>query len=478
MGSLPGGARKLAIITLLAILFGCYVQGSPVAAQAQPDDGWSVPLDLAAGRPGRALFPTILADRAGGIHVFWTEEVQLGGGARYSVVYAYGDGNGWAGPVDVFVGSRAGGSASDARAVVDDRGLLHTVWSDDLGVMYAQRHVSSPVSARSWASSRLLGGGAGSGLREIQIARDGEGTLHVVFSDSSSGKAGVYYAQSADQGRTWTAPRLLSEDVVEGRFRLHLLPYDGALHLALQAQGAIHYLRSDDGGNTWPTSLLLEETGSWPQLVGLGQGRLLLLTVGSIPEAHCVKLQTLSADNGDSWEATDVPFLPARGCLGNALVQQDSAGKDHLVLSAYLLPAYAAMIWHTVWEGERWQPVELLQWPERPYRRLGTQPDFPSAGISAGNSLHVLFMVDEGRLWYTHRKLAVAALPPVLYPAPTLPVRRATMVAPTPTRDIGPVDHALVTPPPEHGRSALLFLLPALAALVVVSAAILWERRQ
>lgn len=471
------GAGGLAIVALLFILGSYDVQGQAMAVQTEPDDGWSIPVDLAVGRPGRALFPTMIADAAGGIHVFWTETVEVDDGQRHSVVYTYGNENGWAGPLDVFVSRSQGGSASDARAVVDDRGMMHAVWSDGAGVMYAQRHVYAPVSAQAWTRPRVIGGTLDDGLRSIQIAQDGQGTLHAVFTGSDGTQTGAYYLRSSDRGRTWTGVHLLAEDVLGGRFRLHLLWHEGALHLAAQSARGVRYLRSDDGGTTWPTTTWLEETGNWPQLVALERGRLLLLTVGTVRDAYCMKLQNRSPDNGQSWEEISPILLPARGCLGNAPVQQDSAGNRHLVMTAYLRPAYVDMVWHSVWDEGQWRPAEPLLWSEQPYESLGTQPDFPSAAISTGNRLHALFVVDEGHIWYTQRDLPAPAIPAMVYPTPTLAKEASTIAVPTATPATAFLPPALASAPPDPGRALLAYLLPILASLAVVGCAILWERR-
>jgi hypothetical protein len=80
--------------------------GTQVLETQEPDDEWSQPIDLARTREGRSLFPTLLADQSGGLHIFWDEFKEVPGGSEVMVNYAYWDGKTWTEPIDVFIGMR------------------------------------------------------------------------------------------------------------------------------------------------------------------------------------------------------------------------------------------------------------------------------------------------------------------------------------------------------------------------------------
>jgi len=330
-----------------------------------------------------------------------------------------------------------------------------------------------------WTQGQFIGGGSSGGLREIQIVQDSGGTLCVVFSDSSSGNPKLYFVRSEDNGRTWSAPLVLSNDVVEGRFQVSLLAHNDALHVAFLSEDGVQHLRSDDAGTNWSPPVSLEVMGQWPKLVGLDDEQLLLLTVGTTEEESCVKLQNRSPDSGRNWGETQVLFLPVRGCLGNAPIQVDSGGDQHLVMSAYLRPAFVEMMWHSVWLGDQWAAAELLHWPKLSYEAFGTQPDFPTAAISEGNILHAAFMVDEGHIWYTKKRLSATALQSNVFPTPTETAIEvaATDATLTPARMETPEAQALVTTPPDNRSKPLIYLLPIAVSVAVVCVAILRRRR-
>lgn len=396
---------------------------------AQEIANWSAPVDLAAGRTGQNIFPTMLADAAGGVHVFWDEVNQVPGGNQITVNYAYWDGSGWSEPLDVFVGS-AGPLAMGAQAVIDDAGIMHTVWIDDRGLMYAQRHVGSPVSATSWINRQLLPAQSGGRIGPVTIDQDEQGVLHVVYLHQLTDLPGVFHMQSTDGGTTWSNPVPLSDDIEfiepEGRQRyyLDLLAVDGTLHVVwVQPENTLSYVRSSDGGTTWSRPRRLPG-GIWPNLAALDDQLIAIFYTGSAPgnELVCLKLQTVSANRGSSWSAPqDILNSQVRGCLGRINVVQDSQGGNHLVVSAYQdLGTDVERIWTSQQTANNWTAPSVVTWEGVEYEALGRQPDFPSAAVAAGNVLHVVFHTDDGRIWHTQRDLAAAPLSPITYPTPAL----------------------------------------------------------
>jgi hypothetical protein len=129
----------------------------------------------------------------------------------------------------------------------ENRGI-YVIRSDNLGEnWFAASQVFDAVSAK-WDSND-----------QPQMALSGDGKLHTLFSRKSmSGEFhydGLYYAQSADGGTTWSDPVALSDKPVYW-YKIHAGD-DGALHVVWQEKDgevvASYHETSRDSGLTWTT---------------------------------------------------------------------------------------------------------------------------------------------------------------------------------------------------------------------------------
>lgn len=474
------GVRAVLAAIVLALLLWELPELPSLQAQSEDGSLWSRPIDLAEGTEGDNKFPTIVADAAGGVHVFWDESVSVNGGRRSWVDYAYWDGKTWSKPIDVFIGSEAWRSAWGARAVVDRRGVLHAIWIDGFELKYAQRHVSSPVSARSWTRSVTLPTLQGSTIGPAAIAIDDADILHIVYLHAGAPEPGIYYLRSEDGGESWQSPLLLSDQgwdtwpQNQQWYVVALLPVRDTLHVVWYQEGfGAVYMQGEARGQEWSYPELVPQGGKWPNLVALDDNRLLLLTTGEIEGINsiCLKLQNLSLDAGHTWSDARQTAQPAKGCLGLVNVLRDRNGGYHMVLSGRTnFLDEPERIWYADGNGEQWNPAQLVTWPGVPYEILGTQPDFPFATISNGNLLHAVFHSDTGQIWYTRRSLSASQVQPIVFPTPTIvPIATPTstpnntpleVMQPTPTSTTRPLPEPLrymnPQPPPISGIHPIL----------------------
>jgi hypothetical protein len=427
------------ICTTSLLLLG---QTFPLEPQAQSPstEEWSAPIDLAASRQGKSLFPTIISDAAGGVHLFWDEIVTDEWGTEISSVdYAQWDGWTWSEPLDVFIGTGPGGTAWGAQAVVDSDGILHTVWIDNLSLKYAQRHVSSPVSARSWTGETVLATSEAR-IGPAAIALDDFGILHVLYLDAGLEQAGIYYLRSESRGEIWETPVPISEPSPEWsraiqRYLFDLLPVGDTLHAVwvVSDSNKMYYAQGQARGKLWSAPRLLHEDGEWPDLVALDDGRLLLVATGALPGDSniCYKLQFTSRDGGANWDARHILMPYVRGCLGVINVRRAGDGSYHLITSAYRSEELDLNgIYYSVLQREEWRAPQRI--PSMDSQSLGTQIDFPRAVVSEGNLLHIVFHVDEGRIWYVRRSLPAPHVPLIRYPMPEAKGQGDAQTGPTP----------------------------------------------
>ena len=74
-----------------------FLSQSAPDTQVEPNynEVWSTPINLSINREGRTIFPFLLADDLGGLHVFWEEHLEDSVGSEIVVDYAYWDGVVW-----------------------------------------------------------------------------------------------------------------------------------------------------------------------------------------------------------------------------------------------------------------------------------------------------------------------------------------------------------------------------------------------
>lgn len=88
-------------------------------------------------------------------------------------------------------------------------GLLHgVVWSgkEEVAGLY---YLNSADRGGHWSPPLRIGGGDS---RESDIAALADGRVGVVFAGPATGSEGVWLVETADAGKTWTAPKRLSAD--------------------------------------------------------------------------------------------------------------------------------------------------------------------------------------------------------------------------------------------------------------------------
>ncbi|MDD4932569.1 MAG: sialidase family protein [Methylacidiphilaceae bacterium] len=139
-------------------------------------------------------------------------------------------------------------------------------------------HRLGPVGAFSWEFLGCPHWGAG-------IASLGSGpqpSLCAAIETGKPGRAGVYFLQSSDKGRTWSAPRRFGTPTAKF---VDLAATDGTLCAAWEDSGAtstqILATLSRDGGQSWDAPQKLSGDDIWathPRVVGTGDGFLILWT--------------------------------------------------------------------------------------------------------------------------------------------------------------------------------------------------------
>jgi hypothetical protein len=461
----------LSLSLVLAILIGTMLF---IPSHAQ-SDWWSTPINI-SDTPNGSWFPDLAVDNMGNVHVVWceTEWDEFQTGTEY-LFYSQRNSQGWTQPNDLVAASRWIHRSSIA---VDTLGNLYLTFLEDnpprygRGVYFGYAPVNTAYSAASWSDWRFIGGSWDGYVSDIVVDRENQ--LHVIYSESSGSDpsdlcpqgncSDVFYRNSQDGGRNWSAPVNLSRSapgtkriglMVDGQGSIHAFWDEGGDRYQPDVPIGVAHTVSHDGGLSWSTPVLVTSAFGMPHqiIAGFdGRGQTIIawrtanVSLEGQPVADDHVYYQVSAD-GVSWSAP----VPIPGILAREDVAQydeygmatDSAGDLHFVGSVRLSTSDPTPgIFHLQWDGERWSA------PERISTGSG-YPEHPRIVIENGNVLHVVWAVRGSRgynpqqidVWYCTKQLASPAWTPVPTPVP--------LATPTLTPLSSPV--ATVTPYPTLG---------------------------
>lgn len=462
--------RRVAVAGPLLLL--CLVMTDAWRTLAQSDTGWSDPeLIYETVEPIDA--PFLSSDRTGVTHLVWREtqrDTDLPD-TRLEAIFYTND-------LDSLLGQGRDIVAMSGLigpiVAGDAGGLVHLVWrGPDNTLYYSQSSTTSARSALSWADP----GAISVSNANAHILVDPERVAHVVFPGTPA-MGGTYYTRYDVDNDAWIAPVMISltaSDQTSADFTRIAIGPDGKLHVVwseyLLPEGwpptGIYYAQSADGGETWSRATELEGKGgvqgniavdsrgrvhvAWNRMVGIG-GR----------------YHRWSNDGGLSWSPI-AEVAPAKhgGTEGPPQLAIDSADTLHMLMT------YDGCAWYARWVNGVWSEPKCISGREA---MASGYIEEPAMSIANGNELHAVFWDDRARLWHTRMTTEAPYISPI--PTAVAEVSNATIneppvVTPEPTA-LPAFDRSAA---PSSGRGALSgpaqALLPATVVVSLLLALIL-----
>jgi len=272
-------------------------------AQNEPQ-GWSP--DFILSDPVLS-FATALSMGVDGsnIHVVWEDWRLAREGRAFEVFYRRSTDNGVTWSEEMMLSDEdLEGSGSPQIAVNGDN--VFVVWSDCRGSSVKELYyANSSDNGETWSKNKALTSDDGFNS-EWPLVALGEDVIHIVWGDDRDGEYEVYYKNSDDGGVTWSEEGILTNwtfgaDAPHG-FDVH----DSYVHVFFTryvGNWESFYTRSEDGGSTWSSPIpIVDMDGSNSEGGDLS-------TSGSMVNVCWVdwKLGALeifyrnSTDNGTTW---------------------------------------------------------------------------------------------------------------------------------------------------------------------------------
>ena len=302
------GRVKTGLIVIGVLLTGL-TWWAHVAAQEIQDDRWSLPYRLSTdGAEVSAAY--MLSDQYGFVHVFW-KEMNFARN-REVIQYARFDGQGWTGPLDIYI-TGVGKVVSQMSAKVDENGRLHLAWTEGNSgpVMYSSAPVVDAMSARNWSRPVRLNVPA----FRVQISMDSTGVLHLVYVDFYGGQPGVFYLRSENLGENWTEPLWLDPDIPPGHtvgwMQFEVDEWDG-LHVVWtyfnKEEGinkVVRYINSLDAGQSWASPFFIDVADETPDELRMANPGLIVegenVHVIFAGDHQTRRQHRISTDRGQTW---------------------------------------------------------------------------------------------------------------------------------------------------------------------------------
>ncbi|MER3399641.1 MAG: hypothetical protein C4313_00660 [Thermoflexus sp.] len=304
-----------------------------------------------------------------------------------------------------------------------------------------------------------------------------------------NGCSDVFYRQSWDNGQTWSPIVNLSRSpwgsmkpflwASERERWLYAVWQEGYDTWAGRGSPVgVGLARSADRGRTWEAPRLITATVGTPQQPVIGEdGKGQLLLIWRTVEDDRLYFQR-SSDHGATWSAPQsIPGFRTRPWRHPPFdaydLAADRAGRLHLV-AVGAISEETVGLFHLMWDGDRWLGPDLV-WAD------GQFPEWPRLAVSEGRRLHLvwferdpphLFDSDAGQytVWYTTGLTDAPPVTRIPRPRPPSPVPgRDTALPhpypspePTPTLPViptAPAELPVEQPKPDREALGLLMIL-------------------
>lgn len=421
------------------------------------------------------------ADGSGDIHVVWVQSASSAGDAFESrIEYARWDGLEWQRPSPII--TEVGGLPKNLALQIDSQQRMLLSWMNQQTgeLTFTWSNVERANIPIEWnqpivisSSSKLID--------SPDMLVDATDRIVVAYAVTLNEDRGIYVTQSTDLGETWSTPVKVLDAVSENWEMVDqpklAVTSDGRLHIlftrfALLGEPrsiGLYYAQSADGGNTWTVpELVSEQPIQWSELVSY-QGNVHRLWQEQNRQVALTNYQ-VSADGGTSWSSSvRVPGDANIDSQPTAFV--DWLGSLHFI---QVVDQENQVIQEWAWGGSQWQLVESKKVAAFDLN----SPALVDGGLTVDGTFYSLIRFErsisdsiETHLLGIRRSLELSEpaqpnLPSIATPSALVPpvLTDSPQLTPTPVLPLADIN----TPPSTNRRNIVGFALIASVVIFIL----------
>lgn len=438
-----------------------------------------------------AVYPQVVVDRQGQLHVVWQSGT--------SIFYCYMYEGKWSEKTDVIATPEEEGFILWA-VEIDKQDRLNILWADQgrtRDVLLSRAYVSVADQPRSWETQSLYS--PQTAIHGAHLTAGGDGELHVVYAPDTRS---IHYLVSTKNGEDWTGPYTIwetsdpeNEAPVYPRIAVD---HYGNLHVTWSLSAleqnwlgkAVYYARSTDGGATWNAREVQRSpqegiTVDWINLAVRNEDEIHLAWNRGVASGDG-RYHSWSSDNGITW-SQPATFLPPQvnGQTGYPLMAVDASGILHLVTIAQGgmvqnentcdKKSGCGGLKYAYWDGQTWSSMYEFQ--------EGSADRMIALAVGLGNQLYFIHPEaragarTEARLMYNEMiteapRTLPELIPPIASEATTLTEPTPTPIPSTPTQPVLDAEARAYPPTIEPAISPIITSSTVAAAVLLLILAV------
>jgi hypothetical protein len=354
-----------------------------LAQAAQAD--WT-PAQRLTWTSGYSFGPAVAIDQNDTIHVVWYDDTP----GNSEIYYKKSTNGGVTWSANQRLTWTAGYSADPAIAI-DSSGSIHIVWCDNTPGNNEIYYKRSTNGGTTWSAAKRLGATTGQSYYPA-IAGDSTNGISVVWDDDTPGNKEIYCRKSPDGGTSWNAVQRLTWTSGKSDMPSIAIDPSDAVHVVWEdsttGTAGIYYKKSAAGGASWSTAQRISSASvnsASPSIASGSGGTIHVVWHAEMPE-NTELFYARSTNGGDTWN-TAQRLTWNSGSSGSPSVAIDSAQAVHIVWMDNTPGNLEIYYRKSTNGGVAWSAVQRLTWNSG-------HSYFPVLAIDSKDTIHIVWRDD------------------------------------------------------------------------------------
>ena len=310
---------------------------------------------------GSSINPDLAVDSDQNIHLVWQEDKT----GNYEIYYKKSTNNGdnW---MPNFQMTYTSGISENPVIAVSSEGEIYVIWSDSSSGNAEIFYRKSPDGGIIWQNLKRLTWNAGDS-KNPQINIDSNENIHVVWQDTTPGNNEIYYLMSTDKGSTWGSRKRLTWTPGHSNHPKADTNSAGDIYVFwddnTSGNAEIHYKKSTDASLNWSLNKRLTYSigNSWFSDALFGSTEKLYVFWDDLSLGNSEIRYIKSSDYGSSWSAYK-QITWNSGNSWKASVCFNQTNEIHIVWNDFTPGNSEIFYKYTTDMGLSWEKTQRLTW--------------------------------------------------------------------------------------------------------------------